>query len=362
MRKKAWRSNFKQTATLGGLLNCEFVHVVISNNAFASWHNRALWLQWLILITAKLSSRPAGQRSTLWADHRGSVTSSLAFLACRVTPDLQSDVVPRPVFVIVWIACTSAVRTRRSLRCWALLCVFGRSRSSLYLVMSVYLSLPCCDTSGMKHFTSNRDFAWIAVFGSCMIVAFASALLFCSLPWWPASELVLPWCRAFGDVLRGFLCLFRSLLGGNRIRFCCLVVRRCLCFHLPHLAGLVGSAVRRVRRCFLVFVLFARAWLASRLQLCWAPGRVSETRTSSLFFAVATHVSPNLIYSHPCLFRGLLCYTLCEVLQGCCGGASSQSAQSSSLPICGLQASPRAHQRLQLTGLRALPVQDSAKL
>ena len=337
--------------------------MVISNNAFASWHNRALWLVWLILIKAKLSSRPAGQRSTLWADHRGSITSSLAFLACRVTPDLQSDVVPRPrlcdcVNRLYFSGAYASVAWLSGVA----LCLWSVAFPSLFIVMSVYLSLHCCDTSGMKHFTSNRDFAWIAVFGSCMIVAFASALLFCSLPWCPASELVLPWCRAFGDVLRGFLCLFRSLLGGNRIRFCCLVVRRCLCFHLPHLAGLVGSAVRRVRRCFLVFVLFARAWLASRLQLCWAPGRVSETRTSSLFFAVATHVSPNLIYSHPCLFRGLLCYTLCEVLQGCCGGASSQSAQSSSLPICGLQASPRAHQRLQLTGLRALPVQDSAKL
>ena len=259
-------------------MNCEFVHVVISNNAFASWHNRALWLVWLILIKAKLSSRPTGQRSTLWADHRGSVTSSFAFLACRVTPDLQSDVVPRPRL------CDCVNRLYFS---GAYASVASLSGVAFWLWSFAFLSL-FSDPALLRHVRNEAFYIqpWFRVncsVRSCMIAAFASALLFCSLPWCPASELVLLWYRAFGNVLRGFLCLLRLLLGGNRIRFCCLVVRRCLCFHLPHLAGLAGPAVRRVRRCFLVFVLLARAWLASRLQLCWAPGCVSETRTSSLF-------------------------------------------------------------------------------
>ena len=326
--------------------------VVISNNAFASWHNRALWLVWLILIKAKLSSRPAGQRSTLWADHRGSVTSSLAFLACRVTPDLQSDVVPRPVFVIVWIACTSAVRTRRSLRCRALLCVFGRSRSSLYLVMSVYLSLPCCDTSGMKHFTSNRDFAWIAVFACAWLSR--SPLLFYFVPCHgapPVSWSCLGAARSAMFCVVSCVCfvrcwvvigfVFAASLSGVVFVFTCRIS--------PVWSGQLCGAFGDVFSCFCCCCCSpALDW---RHVCSFAGHRAALVKPGHrAFFCPCRPCLPNLIYSHPCLFRGLLCYTLCEVLHGCCGGASSQSAQSSSLPMCGLQGSPCAHQRLLLTG------------
>ena len=261
-------------------LNCEFVHVVISNNAFASWYNRALWLVWRILMKTKLSSRPAGQRSTLWADHRGVVTSSLAFLACRVTPGSYSQTLCLvPVFVVVWIVRTSAVRTRRSLRYRAFLCV---SRLPLS-ISDVGLFFPAL----LRH-VRNEAFSiqpWFRVnfsVRSCMIVVFAFAPLFCFLPWCPASKLVLPWCGAFGDVLRGFLCLFRSLVGGDWIRFCCLIVRLCLCFHLPHLAGLWSAQL-----CGTSGDIFSGLFCSPALdvlRVCsFAAGCVSETRTSSLF-------------------------------------------------------------------------------
>ena len=313
----------------------------------------------MIQIKAKLCSIPAGQRSTLWADQRWSVTSSLAFLACRVTPDLQSDVVPRPrlCYCVNRLYISGAYAWVASLS--SLLCVFGRSRSSLYLVMSVYLSLPCSDTSGIKHFTSNRDFAWIAVFARAWLSR--SPLLFYFVPCHgarPVSWSCLVAARSAMFCVVSCVCfvccwvvigfVFAASLYGVAFVFTCRIS--------PVWSGQLCGAFGDVFSC-----LFCSPALDWR-HVCSFSGHraalVKPGHRAFFFFAVAAHVSPNLIYSHPCLFRGLLCYTLCEVLYGCWGGASSQSAQSSSLPICGLQATPCAHRRLQLTWPRVLPVQD----